>query len=407
MSTRSRLVVLLISAPIIILVVVGGFLSKAVAREDSYQHLRVFEDVVSLILNNYVEDVESEHVMEGAMHGLAEGLDPDSAYLTPEQVTTMARGEPGPKGAVGLELTRNYYLRVIAARDGSPAARAGLRPGDFVRAIDEKPTREMSVLVGSRLLRGAPGTKVTLTVIRGNAAEPHTVDLVREELTDVPVSSRVVRPGVGLIRVPAFTSTTAQELRDEIGELRAAGVAELILDLRSTAHGAYDDGLGAARLFVASGILASRETRAGKTPIEASGGDAITTPVTLLVDGGTAGAAELFAAALAENGRATLVGERTVGRAAEQELVRLPDGSGLWLSTARFLTPKDAVIHEKGLTPDLVVEAPSVEFGAEPPATDVILEKALERVAPKAAAECALPTDAPAESARTSRATPA
>ena len=151
-------------------------------------------------------------------------------------------------------------------------------------------------------------------------------------------------------------------------------------------------------------MLATRETREGKAPVQASGGETITTPVTLLVDYGTGGPAELFAAALAGNGRATLVGERTVGRAAEQELVRLPDGSGLWLSTARFLTPKDDVIHEKGLTPDLVVDAPDVEFGGEAPPTDVILEKAIERVAPKAAADCLLPLDAPVESARISRA---
>src|SRR5262249_33767237 len=153
-----------VSAPIVLLVAIGGFLGKASARDDSYQHLRVFEDVVSLILNNYVESVNSDRIMKGAMEGLAEGLDPDSAYLTPTQVTTMMRPDSQPKGGVGLELTRQYYLRVVSAREGSVAARAGLLPGDFVRAIDDKPTRDMSVLVGSRLLRGAPGTKVSLTI---------------------------------------------------------------------------------------------------------------------------------------------------------------------------------------------------------------------------------------------------
>ena len=158
MNSRVRLAVLFVSAPIVLLVAIGGFLGKASARgDDSYQHLRVFEDVVSLILNNYVEGVNSDRIMKGAMEGLAEGLDPDSAYLTPTQVTTMMRPDSQPKGGVGLELTRQYYLRVISAREGSAAARAGLLPGDFVRAIDDKPTREMSALVGLRLLRGAPG----------------------------------------------------------------------------------------------------------------------------------------------------------------------------------------------------------------------------------------------------------
>ena len=132
-------------------------------------------------MSNYVEEVKVDHVMEGAMRGLADGLDPDSAYLNAKQVKALEAGETLPDGDVGLELTRQYYLRVIAARDGSPAAKAGLQTGDYVRAIDGKPTRDMSVFEGTRLLRGQPGSKVTLTVIRGNAADPHEVTLVREK----------------------------------------------------------------------------------------------------------------------------------------------------------------------------------------------------------------------------------
>ena len=388
MSSRFRFTLLLVSAPLVLLVVIGGFLSKAAARDDSaFQHLRVFQDVTTLVLQNYVENVNSDRIMKGAMQGLAEGLDPDSAYLTTAQVASFAKPESLPAGAVGLELTRQYYLRVIAARDGSPAARAGLRPGDFVRAIDDTPTRDMSVLMGARLLRGAPGSKVTLTVIRGNAAEPHAVDLTRETLVPVTSSSRIVRPGTGLVRVPSFSGQTAAELREQVAALSKNGATRVLIDLRGTAEGAIDDGLAAARLFVPTGVLATRETRAGKTPIQATAGDgSLQIPVTLLVDAGTAGAAEVFAGALAGHGRAMLVGEHTAGRAAQQELVKLPDGSGLWLSTSRFLTPKDAAIHEKGLTPDVAVESPDVEFGAELPAGDPILEKALEPVAQKPAA---------------------
>ncbi len=388
MSSRFRFTLLLISAPLVLLVVIGGFLSKASARDDTaFAHLKVFEDVTSLVLQNYVETVDSEHIMKGAMQGLAEGLDPDSAYLTSAQVATFGRTDTQPAGSVGVELTRQYYLRVIAAREGSPAARAGLRPGDFIRAIDDKPTRDMSVLVGMRLLRGAPGSKVALTVIRGNAAEPHTLDLTREALGPLSTTSRPVRPGVGLVRVPAFTPKTAAELREQVSALARDGANRVLIDLRGTAEGVIDDGIAAARLFVDSGVLTTRETRAGKTPIEAAPGDgALHVPVTILSDVGTSGAAEVFAAALLGHGRATLVGEHTAGRAALQELVKLPDGSGLWLSTSRFLTPKDAPIHEKGLTPDVAVEVPDVEFGAPAPTADPILEKALEPVAQKPAA---------------------
>jgi carboxyl-terminal processing protease len=384
MSSRFRTALLLVSAPLVLIVVIGGFMSRATARDGSaFQHLRVFEDVMQLVLQNYVESVDSAHIMKGAMQGLAEGLDPDSAYLTPAQAQTFsAKPEALPAGAVGLELTRQYYLRVIAAREGSPAARAGLRPGDFIRAIDDKPTRDMSVLVGARLLRGAPGSKVTLTVIRGSAVEPHAVDLTRETLAPLAITSKMVRPDAGLVRVPAFTATTAADLREHVATLAKGGATRVLVDLRGTAEGTIQDGLAAAKVFVPAGVLAVKETRTGKTPVESNAGaGALQVPVTLLVDAGTSGAAEVFASALSGNGRAPLVGEHTIGRAAEQELVKLPDGSALWLSTARFNTPKDQPLHEKGLTPDVPVESPDVEFGAPTPATDPILDKALEPVA--------------------------
>src|SRR5436190_4370544 len=180
MTTRTRLSVLLVSTPLLAFIVYGG-MGRASSGDQTFQHLRVFEDVVSLILNNYVEDAKVDKVMEGAMRGLADGLDPDSAYLTAAEVKSIDPGEKLPAGDVGLELTRQYYLRVIAARDNSPAARAGLQTGDYVRAIGDLPTREMSVWEGTRALAGAPGTKVSLTIIRGgNAADPHIVELTRE-----------------------------------------------------------------------------------------------------------------------------------------------------------------------------------------------------------------------------------
>src|ERR1035437_10458060 len=157
MSPRTRLFVLTISAPVIAFAIVGGFLGRVMAKEGPYQHLKIFDDVVGLISSNYVEEANIDKVMHGAMLGLADGLDPDSAYLSPEEVKRIESGAALPPAGVGLDLTRQYYLRVIAARDGSPAAKAGLHTGDYIRAIDEIPTREMSVWEGVRALRGAPG----------------------------------------------------------------------------------------------------------------------------------------------------------------------------------------------------------------------------------------------------------
>src|SRR4051794_38926079 len=167
MSSRTRLIVLTVSAPVVAFAIVGGLLGKVMAREDTYQYLKVFDDVVSLVTSHYVEDVNVDKIMKGAMHGLADGLDPDSAYLTADEVKQVESGAPLAPAGVGIELTRQYYLRVIAARDNSPAAKAGLPTGDYIRAINNMPTRDMSVWEGVRALRGAPGSKVSITVIRG------------------------------------------------------------------------------------------------------------------------------------------------------------------------------------------------------------------------------------------------
>ncbi len=380
MTARTRMIVLLVTAPVIAFALVGGVLGKALTREETYQHLRVFEDVVSLISSNYVEDADMNRVMRGAMRGLAEGLDPDSGYLTADEVKLVEKGDKGLPGETGIELTRNYYLRVIAARDQSPAAKAGLLPGDFIRAIDGRSTREMSVFEGARALRGAPGSKVTLLVIRGNAADPHTIELVREPAPGQDVTGRL-QGKAGYIRIASFGPNVARAVAAQAADLARAGATGLVVDVRNCAAGELEAGLSVARHFVApAGTLAIKEARgAARQPLVAAAADGgIKLPTVVLVDNGTAGPAELFAAALSGNQRATLVGEHTIGRVAMQKLVRLPDGSGMLISNAWYLGPSGTPIHEKGLTPAFAIETPDVDLGAPPPATDPILQKGIE-----------------------------
>jgi carboxyl-terminal processing protease len=387
MTTRTRLSVLLISTPVLAFVVLGGILGRASTGDEKLQHLRVFDDVVSLIVNNYVEDVKVDRVMDGAMRGLADGLDPDSAYLDAKLVKVAEAGPTAvAAGDVGIELTRQYYLRVIAARDGSPAAKAGLQTGDYVRAIDGKPTRDLSVFEGMRLLRGTPGSKVTLTMIRGNAAEPRQIDLVREKTPATSlVSGKLIGTDVGYIRVGSFAGDVVARLREQASALEKSGAKHLVVDVRRTAEGPLDAGLDAARLFVKSGTLAMKTGRgdtAARETIAAGEGDGrVALPTTLLVTTGTAGAAELFAAALDGNKRADLIGERTLGRAGVQKLVRLADGRGLWLTYARYLTPNGDAIQGKGINPDVAIDEPeALEIGDAPPTTDPILDAAIERI---------------------------
>ena len=388
MTSRTRFIAILVSAPVIAFTVIGGLLGHAMARADeTYANLRVFNDVVSLIMSNYVEQPNMESVMRGAMRGLAEGLDSDSAYLTQAQVRQFESGEASPAD-VGITLTHQYYLRVVATRDDSPASKAGIRPGDFVRLVDSRPTRDMSALEGQRLLGGAAGSKVKLTVIRGGStAEPHVVELTREAPQTVDVKSRQQGDGIGYVRIASFSRRTADQLRSQIASLTKGGATRVIIDVRNTAAGDFADGISAARLFVSSGTIAVRESRSnGQIKIAAEKGDgSITVPVNVLVDTGTSGPAEVFAAALAGNKRAELIGERTVGRTGVQELVKLPDGSALWITSTRYLTPAGAQLQAKGLEPEVAVDQPEGDFGAPAPA-DAILQRAIEKLTTKKAA---------------------
>jgi len=401
MTSRTRLSVLLISTPLLAFIVLGGLRGRAAGGDATYPHLRVFQDVVSLILQNYVEDPNVNKVMEGAMRGLADGLDPDSAYLTAADVRALDASQAPAAGDVGIEMTRQYYLRVIAARDNSPAAKAGLETGDYIRAIDGKPSRDLSVFEGARLLRGEPGSKVTLTVIRGNAAEPREFTLVRERTPGAIVSGKMLEGGIGYIRVATFGPDVTAKLKTEASDLAKAGAKRFIIDIRHTAEGQLDRGLDAARLFVKSGTLAMiagrdpNATAPGKDDkpedkvkqaaitetIAAKPGDgAIAEPVTLLTTAGTSGAAELFASALADNKRADLIGEHTLGRAGLQKLVKLPDGRGLWLTYARYVRSDLEPLQGKGLAPDVEVDEPEVDFDEQRPAGDPILDAAVARL---------------------------
>ena len=386
MAPRTRMLVFLVSTPLVALVTVGGLIGepKAAPPQQSLSDLRVFYDVVNLVQVAYVEPPDMDKVMDGAMRGLTDGLDSSSAFLQPDEVRALEAKATASSADVGLMVTRQFYLRVLGVRDGSPAAKAGLQAGDYVRMIDGKPTRDMSAVTGRRLLAGAPGSKVSLTIIRGNAADPHVFDLVREAPAGPVATSKLVGD-VAHVRVSSFGSALPGTLRTIFDGLQKSRTAAVI-DLRGIADGELRTGIDAARLFVKSGTLAVKAGRGGaavKTDTQAGDGT-ITVPVVLLVSGGTSHAAEIFAAALSGNKRAEIVGEPTIGLAAEQKLVKLPQGFGLWLTHERYMTVDgSAPIHGRGLTPNLAVQIPLVGFDELPPATDVPLTRAIERLKSK------------------------
>jgi carboxyl-terminal processing protease len=385
MAPRTRWFVLTVSTPLVLLVTVGGLIGEPkAAPQKSLSDLRVFYDVVGLVMQAYVEPVDMDKVMDGAMRGLAEGLDPASAFLSPEEVKALESKAAMPAGDVGLMIERQFYLRVLGVREGSAAAKAGLQSGDYIRMIDGKPTRDMSAFTGRRLLRGAPGSKVSLTIIRGNTADPHVFELTRDVPSGPSATMKMVGD-VAHVRVSSFDANLPATLKSVFDGLngKASGA---VIDLRGTSDGELETGIAAARFFVKSGTLAVRTSR--KAPpvkiLAAAGDGAITLPVVLLVSNGTANAAEVFAAALSGNKRADLVGEPTAGLASTQQLKKLPQGYGLWLTSERYMTVDGAnPIHERGLPPTVGVQIPTVGFDELPPTTDVPLEKAIERLKTK------------------------
>jgi carboxyl-terminal processing protease len=382
MSRRTRLLAVVTSTPLLLLVLVGGLLGAArpVTGQQGFEHLPVFWDVVRLTLGAYVETPDIEKVMDGAMRGLTDSLDPMSSYLAPAEVRAVESGAPLPAASPGITLSKQFYLRVIGVRDGSPAARAGLRSGDFIREIDGNPTRDMSVHTGTRMLSGAAGSTVNLLVIRTNMAEPRPIAVTRELPAATRATARRLAGGEAYVRVSSFDAGAADQIRSAITSLGAAVNAGVIVDLRDTGDGTAEAGIAAARLFVASGTIATLASRnAAPVKTDAAAGDgALKMPVVLIVSGGTANGAEVFAAALVDNKRASLVGLPTAGLAGVQTLVRLPEGHGLMLTTARYVLADGTPIHARGLRPEVLVEVPVVPFDETPPATDATLAKAVE-----------------------------
>lgn len=384
MSFKTRLLILTISTPLVLFVGVGGLLgasAPAAPGQQAFPDLRLFGQIVQLITSSYVEPVDVDKVMDGAMRGLADGLDPSSAYLLPEERDAIEAGTPPAPAGVGLVVTRQFYIRVVGVEDGSPAAKAGLRTGDYLRMIDGKPTRDMSSVTGTRLLRGAPGSSVKALVLRGNAADPHEVTLTRVASTATAVTSKKLPGGETYVRVTRFTRDAPAALKQIAETAQKDGSSGLVVDLRGTADGAPADGVAAARTFVKSGTIATLAGRDNKTVTIAGPTDgAVTLPTVLLVSSGTANAAEVFASALQGNTRAALVGEPTAGIAAAQRLVKLPDNRALWMTTERYVTSAGTPIHEHGLRPDVAVGEPSVPFGEPAPATDEALAKAVAQL---------------------------
>jgi carboxyl-terminal processing protease len=382
MSHRTRLLVALVSTGLIGYIAVGSLLGR-VLGDTSYGQLAIFNEVVRLVIDSYVEPVNVDRAMAGARLGMSDALDGDSSYLDAEEFRLYQQPPKEDEAEIGVVLTRRFsFVMVVAPRPGSPAEKAGLRTGDILKTIDERHTRPMPAVVAERLLRGAPGSSVKLAVLRAGA-DPFDVTVVRERVLPAAAQGRMLEGGTGLVKVTDFTPTTAEDVRTQVEALERDGATHMLLDLRGAAWGAPADGTKVAEIFLQGGLVAKLvDRRKEERLLQADAArSAWSGPLAVLVDNGTSGPGEIVAAALLDAGRAKLVGEHTFGRASVSKTVALPEG-GLVLTVAKYLSPKGTSIHGEGLAPSVPVAAQREEDeelaeGAKP---DRILEKALEVV---------------------------
>lgn len=362
-----------------VLYLASGPLMRRALGDTGYTQLSIFHEVVSMIRDSYVDPVNMDRTLDAAESGLLEALDGDSGYLDVEEFKTLQVGKRAP-AETGIVLGRRFgFLTVVATRPDSPARKAGIKAGDYIKFIDGKHTHGLTVVKGERLLDGEPGTSVKVAIFKSGTDAVETT-LVRERKAMSAPVSRLLEGGIGYIAVPDVSDGIAAALKTTIAGLQAQGARSLVLDLRSSATGPLKNAVALSELFIKGGVVAKLATRNApeQTLVASDESRAWSGPLAILVDRGTAGAAEIAAACLNESERASLFGENTFGRAGVQKQIPLESGGGLLLTVSRYLTPKGQPINGKGLTPKTLVRNPESPEAFGAPGKDPVLDKAVE-----------------------------
>ena len=369
MSKKTKAVILISSAAVLLFMALGGLDAvRASSNEGAYRQLQVYSEVLSRVRSEYVEEPNLPAVTDGALHGLLESLDANSSYLTPAEYKEYKDHKAETKADIGATVSKRFgYAAVVAVIPGGPADKAGINGADIFEAIEGKSTRELSLAEIRNLLEGPTGSNVTVSVVRSRRAEPQKVVITRDIVNVPPVSDKIMEDGIGYAQVDAFTKGKAQEIANKVKALQKEGAKKLILDLRNCASGEESEGIATANLFLNHGTITYLQGQ--KYPREAFNADPakdITTlPLVVMVNRGTAGPAEVVAAAILENARGDVVGDKTFGDGSVQKTIELPDGSALMLSIAKYYSPSGKAIQDAAVTPNVLV-ADSDDDGALP-----------------------------------------
>ena len=358
MSKRLKAIIIGTSAIVVLFAILGGLGVRAASGEGAYRQLGVYGEVLQRIRSEYVEEPNITQVTDGALHGLVESLDANSSYLNPSEYRVYKQHKADGKGNIGAVLSKRFgYAAVISVIPGGPAAKAGVESSDILEAIDGRSTREMSLAEIQNLLPGQVGSNITFSVVRPRRTEPEKITVTRDMVHAPPVSDRVLEGDVGYVKVETLGKGRAQEIASKIRALEAAGAHSLVLDLRGVAEGDPSEGIAVANLFLDRGVITYLEgQKYARETFAADPAKAIThLPLVVLVDRGTAGAAEVVAAAVLENARGDVVGARTFGLGSVQKVIEIGDGSALILSVAKYYSPGGKAIQDNAVTPNVLV----------------------------------------------------
>ena len=361
MRFKTKIAIVVFSTVIAFYAIVGSFMSKSgqvVARGSQYGQLQIFDEVLSHIIRDYVDQPDLEKVRIGSLRGLAEGLDPYSAYLSPEQVKQY-----DPKlnrGETGLILSKvGGYAYIVSVLKGSPAEQAGARAGDFIEYVGKVPSRDLSLYDIEQILSGQPGTTVEVRIL--HQGQSRKVNFARAKLTQPVIEARTEEPGIGYLKITSLADGKAAEVKTQLNDLIAKGAQKIVLDLRGAANGKLQEGVAVANLFVGSGTIARVLGKADKETqaFSAEAGKVVFNgPLAVVVDRSTAGPAEVIAAAVRDQKRGELVGERSFGAGSEQQMFNLSDGGALLITIAKYAPAAGKPFMEEPINPTVKVDRP-------------------------------------------------
>ena len=351
-------------------------LSPAYAQTDAekqkleafFQDLETFTKVFSNIKQLYVDEVTNKELFEHAIKGMVTGLDPHSNYLEPKEQKDLLESASGKFGGLGIVIgMKDDAIQVISPIDDTPAYRAGIQAGDLIVKIGDKPVRDMTLEDGVELMRGEPGTKVTVTIVRKNK-KPFVVEITREIITIVSVKGYLLEKNIGYIRISSFQNPTADLLTETLDQLvkeNGKYLDSLILDLRNNPGGVLEGAVDVANLFIdKKGLVVYTEGRIPSSNLKfktESGDVMLNSPIVVLINEGSASASEIVAGALQDHKRAIVMGATSFGKGSVQTIVELDDGYGLKVTTARYYTPSGRSIQAKGIEPDITLKNISLE----------------------------------------------